>query len=204
MNQVSPARSGSTDDALVKAPAAPATTATAAPSLDLKAELEAIRTALRALDAKVTHLGLVLNIPLSPDLAGVSFARSTTSAASSQAGDPVDDDGDAASTASARTRSKSRIRALVKQHTSWRHWRGVALRAGWRAVWLQIVDVAKFVYLWRIRRYLAAGVLWATIRSAAWRNTARGAAAMAAWRRILARVLHRIMRLVAHVVAPRH
>ncbi|KAI9217159.1 hypothetical protein BC828DRAFT_408766 [Blastocladiella britannica] len=166
----------------------------------LAADLEALRRTVAAIDERLANLAQTLDTdgalaPLRPTADEHEPTLPERSASASSSG-------------IRRKRPQSRaawLRAMVVRYTSIAYWRALVVKAGWKMVWHQVLDVIKFIYLWRIRRWLTAVALWATLRSASWSSgdVVKGAnRAAATWRRALGRVAHASIRGVASVVAP--
>ncbi|ORZ37830.1 hypothetical protein BCR44DRAFT_56276 [Catenaria anguillulae PL171] len=195
---------------------------------DISAEIAAIHAAIASLDSRLHRLSATLGVSVPnvhPDHACSADLQSTgavigegaehvigrlasSSSSSSSSSRTASPSGGRKRVSPARPSLVDRIRSLVRTYTSVSYWQSLLLRAGWKVVWAHIVDVAKFVYLWRVRRYLAGMVLWATVNSSNWRKQALAFSAKDAnrlvghARRAVARWVYWVLRLAAHVVAP--
>ncbi|KNE60485.1 hypothetical protein AMAG_05868 [Allomyces macrogynus ATCC 38327] len=82
---------------------------------------------------------------------------------------------------------KAQLKALVKRHTSWAHWRAWLAKTVSRVLGAQAMALARFIWLARVRRILVVILLWGTARTRA-------------WTRVGARAVHRVVDGVARFV----
>ncbi|KNE64506.1 hypothetical protein AMAG_09522 [Allomyces macrogynus ATCC 38327] len=82
---------------------------------------------------------------------------------------------------------KAQLKALVKRHTSWAHWRAWLAKTVSRVLGAQALALARFIWLARVRRILVIMLLWGTARTRA-------------WTRVGARAVHRVVDGVARFV----